>query len=233
MLPIQRTGVLIILLMAFLCGCSADSSPVSAPEDQTVALQTFAPDNAPARGNRYLWGFWEVQVSERHDSADVIPLRIAEMHFNAVRMLEEWPCSDCLTIGNLQNADGYTALFNPTDFPPDEPGPAALKYIPGQYARGNLPTATLNPFLSYAQGAPRAMFEPGDTKKHAVMLRLPSGAFSFGYAVDFCWQKPDIPVSDPVTDFAAEANCLEAYRLEVSMDEDLLPLPGSPRIVSV
>ncbi|MHA1776872.1 MAG: SBBP repeat-containing protein [Promethearchaeota archaeon] len=122
----------------------------------------------------------------------------------------------------ILNADGYTTLFNPTEFPPDQLGPPVFKYIPGKYAPAGNPSATLNPFLAYGKANPRHMFLPGSEETRTIHLALPGGPFKFGYAVDACWAPPiNKPVVDPETDFPANANCLEAYVIEIQVDEDL------------
>jgi hypothetical protein len=115
------------------------------------------------------------------------------------------------------NPDGYTQLFNPTEYPPTTP--AALGYIPGKYATGGDLTATLNPFLAYRRDAPRCMFEAGGSETRTVRLYVPPGPIHFGYAVDACWQLVE-NVIDPLTDFPPDANCLEAYRVSVDIPYD-------------
>ena len=53
----------------------------------------------------------------------------------------------------LLNADGYTPLFNPTEYPPTNP--YALGYISGKMATGGDLSSTLNPFVAYRRDAPR------------------------------------------------------------------------------
>ena len=121
-------------------------------------------------------------------------------------------------IPRMVNCDGYTTLFNPTDFPSDLPVPYVLKYFPGRYAFGGDLSATLNPYLAYGQESPRRMFSPYDLERRTVIIDLPEGPFEeieFGYAVDACWAPVDGEVSDPVTDFPPDANCLEAYQVSV------------------
>ena len=117
------------------------------------------------------------------------------------------------------NSDGYTALFNPTEFPETKPGFPALRYIPGKYATGGDLTATLDPYLAFRRDAPRCMFEAGGSETRTVRLYAPTGPIHFGYAVDACWQSVE-DVVDPLTDFPPDANCLEAYRISVAIPYD-------------
>ncbi len=117
------------------------------------------------------------------------------------------------SVPRMLNPDGYTPLFNPTEYPPTFP--AALGYIPGKYATGGDLSATLNPFVAYRQDAPRRMFEAGGAEIRTVHLYAPPGPIHFGYAVDACWEPVDHEIVDPLVDFPPDANCLEAYRLDI------------------
>ncbi len=117
-------------------------------------------------------------------------------------------------VPRMLDPDGYTSLFNPTEYPPTFP--AALGYIPGKYATGGDLTATLNPFVAYRRYAPRCMFEAGGSEARTIRLYAPSGPIHFGYAVDACWQLVE-NVVDPLADFPPDANCLEAYRVSVDL----------------
>ena len=117
----------------------------------------------------------------------------------------------------LANADGYTSLFNPTDFPVNPGLPYMLQYTKGNYSMGKGPfTATLNPYLAYSKDKPRRMFAVGTSETRTVILALPPGELQFGYAVDASWCPVTGPVTDPVKDFPPKANCIEAYEVSVT-----------------
>ena len=116
------------------------------------------------------------------------------------------------TVPRMLNPDGFTSLFNPTEFPPTTP--PALGYIAGKHATGGDLSATLNPFVAYRKDAPRRMFEAGGSETKTVTIHAPAGALHFGYAVDACWA-PVNKVVDPIKDFPELANCLEAYAISV------------------
>ena len=134
------------------------------------------------------------------------------------------------SVPRMLNPDGYTSLFNPTEYPPTSP--AALGYIPGKYATGGDLTSTLNPFMAYRRDAPRRMFEAGGSEARIIRLYAPSGPIHFGYAVDACWELVE-NVIDPLTDFPPEANCLEAYRLDVTIGAGLLSSIGSSAPIQI
>jgi hypothetical protein len=134
------------------------------------------------------------------------------------------------SVPRMLNPDGYTPLFNPTEFPPTTP--PALGYIAGKHSTGGDLTATLNPFLAYRKEAPRRMFEAGASETRTVKIHAPSGPIHFGYAVDACWQLVE-NVIDPVKDFPPDANCLEAYGVSVDLPSQLDSMPGSQAPVNV
>ncbi|GAJ00406.1 unnamed protein product, partial [marine sediment metagenome] len=120
----------------------------------------------------------------------------------------------------LLNPDGYTALFNPVEFPAGSAPWPILGYFPGKFAFGDNFTGTLNPFMAYCMDNPRRMFDAGASETVTINLKYPSVPFEFGYVVDASWIKVD-EVIDPVTDFPPEANCMEPYLLDFQMSDIL------------
>jgi hypothetical protein len=137
-------------------------------------------------------------------------------------------------VPRLLNADGYTSLFNPTEYPSSSALPPELKYTPGKYSHGGDLTATLNPFMAYDIYYPgRRAFWPSTTPStEHVTLHIPDGAFKFGYAVDASWMKVEGEI-DSVDDFPVEANCPEAYQITVKQWNTLQPSLGSSSPVYV
>ncbi len=123
--------------------------------------------------------------------------------------------------------DGYTSVFNPTEYPESAPVLPVFKYIRGHFARGGNPSSTLNPYIAFWTESTRRMFETGGYQTLPVRLRVPGGPLEFGYAVDACWHPPDGDVIDPVVDFPPEANCPEAYEVNVHVFDGLDPEPGT------
>jgi len=128
----------------------------------------------------------------------------------------------------LLNADGYTTLFNPTDFPENPDVPFILRYTKGKYASDTADlTSTLNPYLAYSEDQPRRVFLAGTSQTQTAILRLPTGPIRFGYVVDASWSPADGDVIDPLTDFPPEANSLEAYKININSVLELGPYAGS------
>ena len=127
----------------------------------------------------------------------------------------------------MLDPDGYTSLFNPIEYPESNPGPPALKYIPGHFAPGGDLTATLNPFACFKKDNQRRMFDAGTSETKTICLALVPGKLQFGYAIDACWAPVDGQINNPLTDFPPSANCLEAYSLLPIQGPGLKPLAGS------
>ena len=104
------------------------------------------------------------------------------------------------SVPRLLNADGFTSIFNPTDYPESGAQIPVFKYDSGKSATGGDLSATLNPFIAYRKDAPRRMFESGGSETRTFRIYAPPGPIHFGYAVDACWMPVD-NVIDPLTDF--------------------------------
>lgn len=124
--------------------------------------------------------------------------------------------------GELTNADGYTTLYNGSTV---GEGPGGLQgYIKGNMATTEIPDATLNGYKRHWSGY------MGNTRnallvstfvdaQYKLAFPSPPDEFVIGYAVDASWAPADkLPVEDPMLDFPAEANCSEAWKLEMSYE---------------
>jgi formylglycine-generating enzyme required for sulfatase activity len=130
-------------------------------------------------------------------------------------------------------ADGYTNVFNPTEFPSDPDVQAALRYIKGKKSVGDDLSATLNPYIVYMRDSERRHFPAGQAETNKFMFQLPSGPIEFGYIVDVCWTPVSGQVNNPVEDFPQEANCLEAYQTFTRQGAGLTDDVGSEAMVQV
>ncbi|MFH1675977.1 MAG: hypothetical protein ABIC40_03045, partial [bacterium] len=120
--------------------------------------------------------------------------------------------------GALVNAEGFTALYNPTTA---GCGPDGMQgYLKGKYASADFPNSTLNGYLRHISPDPsntRNAFLPYDSIVRTYEIAMPNGPFVFGYAVDANWAPPtNKPVTDPMADFPPEANCPEPWQINVS-----------------
>jgi hypothetical protein len=124
--------------------------------------------------------------------------------------------------GEVLNADGYSCYMIP--------GVTYHKkwlifsYYPGKYGIEPTPQlTTVNPYILFAsENNDRRMFFVTDEITREYHLKLPDGAFTFGYAVDASWCPPTkLPVTDPSTDFPLHANAEDPWSIEF---EQLLPI---------
>ena len=132
--------------------------------------------------------------------------------------------------GALLNADGYTALYNGNTI--DAPVGPLQKYYEGNFATPEIPNSDINGFKYYTTDVPsnnrNAFF--GDSSGIDVQtfsIKLPTGPFVLGYAVDANWWTPiSTPVDDPLTDFDLNANCPEAWKIVIQDFEPGLTSQG-------
>ncbi|MFH1445469.1 MAG: hypothetical protein ABIF08_03245 [Nanoarchaeota archaeon] len=280
----MRTTYLILTAMVALiiASCSGGLENPASPQSKELSAPICVDSN------KYIWGYWDVEISE-DGQAEIVPVRSAEMHFNALQWLENNPCGNCLKVKNFQvidpnnwvfdlqimhpfpgltkytgfdvrgifitdedyefpvsdcriawgdyfprliNADGYTRLFNPTQFP--STAPPCLGYISGKYCGTNDLSATLNPFVSYGKDNQRRMFQVGSTETRTVHIRKPAGPIHFGYVVDASWAPPTKePVTNPVTDFPLKANCSESYEIQVQVGAGLETSAGAEAYIEI
>jgi hypothetical protein len=130
-----------------------------------------------------------------------------------------------MDVPKLLDPDGFTSLFNPTEFPEGTAPFPMLGYITGKYSTGGPLSTTLNPYVAYGTENPRRLFEAGTAEARRVRIHYPSLPVEFGYAVDASWF-PAGDVIDPVTDFPPEANCMEAYKIQVQGGEPVVVSSG-------
>jgi hypothetical protein len=119
--------------------------------------------------------------------------------------------------GALLNADGYTALYNGSTI--DAPVGGLQKYYPGNLSTLTIPNSDINGFKYFTTdnlSNNRNAFFANSSDVQTYSLKLQTGPFILGYAVDATWRAPiSTPVDDPLTDFDLNANCPEAWKIDV------------------
>ena len=120
--------------------------------------------------------------------------------------------------GELLNAEGYTQLYNGSTL-----GMAGdfFTYFKGNLATDTVPNSLLNGFMRHISsdsGNTRNALLPGDFVIRKYSLKFPEfGQLVLGYAVDASWDVPLAdPVTNPITDFGENANCLEPWKIGVT-----------------
>lgn len=116
------------------------------------------------------------------------------------------------------NAEGFTTLYNPSTF---GEGPGGFQgYYKGDIATDQFPDCDINPFKYFITDDPantRNALYGGGSAVVTYDVVFSTGPFIFGYAVDANWELPiKDPVEDPMVDFPPEANCPEAWKIEVT-----------------
>ncbi|HEX9746098.1 MAG TPA: SBBP repeat-containing protein [bacterium] len=279
----SRIQTLLLVAVLLLSGCtgSGGSDPISADEDN---VNPPVREQAQNPGNRYLLGMWNVKISTGNGTAELVPIRTGNFHFNAIKFLEQDPCTTCLGIDHVEmhtptelwadinvhhpyapslyyclfdvrgicmmngsyqfpasgtlatwnddeikvaNPDGYSTLFNPMTFPPNESIPI-LGYIKGNVANDLSQPATINPFLAFGKNLKRRLFGVAETNvSRTINIFVPPDAptIEFAYALDASWlQLPYVEI--PWYDYPPEANCLEAYEIGVELLDSVDPIAG-------
>jgi hypothetical protein len=130
----------------------------------------------------------------------------------------------------LLNPDGYTRLYNPTEYAPGTFGNTLLEYSKGTFALDFDISATLNPFMNYYTHEERHYFEAGGQIGREYVIQTGPGILNFAYAIDSCWQFPKVnpPIHIP-EDFEMSANCPEAYKIVptiIPFEETLIKCVG-------
>jgi len=119
----------------------------------------------------------------------------------------------------LLNPDGYTRLFNPTEYAPGSGAGPIHEYSKGKYAPFGNPSATLNGYINYYSEEERRYFLPGDAIQHTYEIQAQPGGFVFGYAIDASWLPPQgSPPYYVPDDFPAGANCAEGYQYSIAYE---------------
>jgi len=136
-------------------------------------------------------------------------------------------------VARMLTFDGYTRIFNPSEYPEGSPFPSLLKYTRGNLARGWHLTSTVNPYYAFARELPRRIFRPSYSETMNVTIQVPATMFHFGYALDASWAQYIPPITDPVAQFPPEANSPEAYRIEMRTGRELAPSLGSSTLLGV
>ncbi|MFH1676401.1 MAG: hypothetical protein ABIC40_05180, partial [bacterium] len=151
---------------------------------------------------------------------------------------------------DLENADGYTRWWNPTEFT----SPGVFGYVQGKLANetGSALTATVNPYKLFADilGADdslnlvtneptgndegRAVFRAGSTNTRRYEIRFPLNpgpVIRFGYAIDCSWTLPSPnPPTEVPDNFPIQANQPEAYRVKVTDSVNTLYFDSEPGV---
>ncbi len=279
---INRIGILFVLisLMFLTQACSGSKSPTTPEMSHPSAVEPFRQNLS----HSYLW-YGMVSIDPDAGTAEFIPVRLSATHFNVRTFMENGPCTDCMTLQNLEilpddilsfdvmlthpfpglnnlvgfdvrgivilnagelwpannlmvsrgtlgngellNADGYTRLYNPVEFPPGSVGVGLWEYSKGKMAPDVDLTGSLNGYIAYETDKTRRVFETMVPRSAHYLLKKPDGPLLFGYAIDANHSKADPTLTgDPLIidvpdDFPFTANCPEAYQITTTATQGL------------
>ena len=118
-------SIILIVLVGLLFGCSGGSpvSPLAQSDELRIQARTDSahdPDH-----NRRLWAYGVIKVNEDHTRFDWVPSRSLSLHINALNLLENGPCHDCVGIKRIvPKGNGIVDI----DVGLEHPFPGLLKY---------------------------------------------------------------------------------------------------------
>jgi hypothetical protein len=94
--------VLLVVFSVIVLGCArAGGDPINPTNEMNVAGATVSED-ADFHDSHMLWWQGNIFINEDHTSVDVVPMRQARLHLNALKFLESY-CADCLQITKIKN----------------------------------------------------------------------------------------------------------------------------------
>jgi len=93
----NRSSVLVLLLIFVGCAHGGSELPLVPRLGGGAAVVTAG----ISTDSHMLWGFYKMIFSDDHERCEIVPVREAGFHLNAVKFLEVAPCSDCVKVTNL------------------------------------------------------------------------------------------------------------------------------------
>jgi hypothetical protein len=133
----------------------------------------------------------------------------------------------------LVNAEGWTAIFNPSGYSGGDifplPDGQIFEYYQGRFASGE-DLGTYNPFRRFYSNENRHMFEVGKTVTRTYIIHPPAqGPIKASYIVYAHWAPPQTtPVRDPAVDFPSIANSTLPYEFWIEQTAPFDPDEPTP-----
>lgn len=107
-------AIFILLLFTVIVSCSK-GYPVTQPAVPGISAADEAAhaDGSEYAGNgHHLWGYYDIHLDLADNTAEVIPARSGEVHYNLVKFLETSPCPNCVLIEGMTPSDHGTLLVD-------------------------------------------------------------------------------------------------------------------------
>jgi len=117
------TAVLLFVLLILGCSGAESENPLTPDSQSDDNLR----ETEYVSVNRSIIGLYEISIDESRTSAEVIPFRQGSLHLNVLRLLQEFPCNDCVQVLNVRKlennrVDVRVKLFHPYPDNPDYTG---------------------------------------------------------------------------------------------------------------
>lgn len=97
--------LIVIILLAVGCSANISDNPTIPNPPDTDLRQSSSPAPSLSHGRWGCWGIYHLEIARDGSFVNVIPDRTATVrwgyHLNAVKLLEDHPCTDCFRTGNL------------------------------------------------------------------------------------------------------------------------------------
>ncbi len=120
-LNFSLAGIFILLIVVAI-GCGKSGNPLAPGAGSSGQMEITVEWDGNMPANRFSMGFWDIEIDVENMTAEIIPARQAELHFNILHMLEGWACLDCVYIPHLEWSPQGTLLVDLAirhPFPPD------------------------------------------------------------------------------------------------------------------
>jgi len=101
-----RSYPILLAVAVFIFGCGHNSQSIPTLPDDQPGTPLVRQSTDQLLSNRVLFGYYDVTIDLVDEKVILTPNRQIALHFNALKMLEESPCSDCLVFDNVSVDDG-------------------------------------------------------------------------------------------------------------------------------
>ena len=91
-------ALFITVLFSMLVGCAGSQNPTVPPQSDPLLPKLTSTISYPSDHNRHLWAYGLIKVNEDHSQWDFVPLRVMDFHLNALNLLEQGQCHNCVSI---------------------------------------------------------------------------------------------------------------------------------------
>ena len=195
----MKYSIIALISLILIIGCSGSASNPAAPGESPQY-----PHQPESAVNHSLWGIWTLNIDISAFTAEAVPARNADAHYDITQMIVPPACNNCLVV-SVNSFDPVTRIMD-MDITLLNPYP-----VSGHDVRGILFTddaghllrnpdawtklydppggGLLNPFRAFAKTQPARLFGGGSqhTENFQVYIPEPPQYQSIAFAVDASW----------------------------------------------